>query len=186
MFPNHNSNSRSNSSSVRKSFARGRSFALSFLPVGLAFSGCRATSSFWWCVFSNDDSPAAMALLERGSTLTLYGGSVFTRWMAAPPNNRSTSSGFEESPHSRRCSPRIHKSPGMVVASSGGAGTSFGSHSPSSGSPRNSSARSSPAKPVRSRSNPAVCKAASSAANSPSSHPESEADLLSAIRYARA
>jgi hypothetical protein len=28
--------------------------------------------------------PAAIALLLRGSTLTLYGGSVFTRWIFAP------------------------------------------------------------------------------------------------------
>jgi len=39
--------------------------------VGCDFSGCRATSSFWWCVCVNDERPAAMALLLRGSTLML-------------------------------------------------------------------------------------------------------------------
>ena len=33
---------------------------------------------------ANELRPAAMALLLRGSTLTLYGGSVFTRWIVAP------------------------------------------------------------------------------------------------------
>ena len=67
------------------------------------------------------DRPAAMALLLRGSTFTLYGGSVLTRWIGAPSSSRSTSSGLLLSPHSSRWSPRIHRSPGCVIASSGGA-----------------------------------------------------------------
>ena len=42
------------------------------LSVGLAFLGWRTTSSFWWCIVpANEDRPAAMALLLRGSTFTL-------------------------------------------------------------------------------------------------------------------
>jgi len=52
--------------------------------VGCDFSGCRDTSSFWWWVCVNDERPAAIALFERGSTFTLYGGSVLTRWIGAP------------------------------------------------------------------------------------------------------
>ncbi len=45
-----------------------------------------------WSFFSFDDAallvnelnPAAIAFLLRGSTLTLYGGSVLTRWIGTP------------------------------------------------------------------------------------------------------
>lgn len=78
--------------------------------MGLAFFGWRATSSPWWCdVRWKLDSPAAMALLLRGSTFTLYGGSVFTRWIVAPSRSRSTSSGLLLSAQSRRWFPRIHR-----------------------------------------------------------------------------
>ena len=61
----------------------------SFLAVGFAFSGCRARSMDWWCfrpfarqaLFSsffclswslgNEESPAAIALFDLGSTFTL-------------------------------------------------------------------------------------------------------------------
>ena len=57
MFPNHASSSRSNSSSLTKSFASGRSFGRSLRVVGSAFSGKRATSIDWWCVARFDDPP---------------------------------------------------------------------------------------------------------------------------------
>src|SRR5437879_3364665 len=56
-----------------------------------------------------------MALLLRGSTRTLYGQSVFTMCTVAPANKRSTSASLLESPHSNRCWPRIHRSPGRVL-----------------------------------------------------------------------
>ncbi len=55
---------------------------------------------------------------------------MFTRWIGAPSSRRSRSSGFALSPHSNRCPPRIHRSPGFVVASSGGSGTASRSCSP--------------------------------------------------------
>jgi len=42
-----------------------------------------------------------MALFDRGSTLTLYGGSVLTKWMGAPPRRRSTSAALALSPHKK-------------------------------------------------------------------------------------
>ena len=65
-------------------------------------------SGFTW----NEDKPAAIALFERGLTLTLYGGSEFTMRIGARASRRSTTSDFEQSPQSKRCWPRIHRSPG--------------------------------------------------------------------------
>src|SRR5262249_28545418 len=46
---------------------------------------------------------------------------------ALPANRRSTSSVFPASPHSSRCLPSTYRSPGCVMAASGGAGTASGS-----------------------------------------------------------
>ena len=134
MLPNQASSSRSNSSSDTKSFASGRSLARSFFVrrLGLLRDAGTGPEPGDASLFAGTNcSPAAMALFDRGSTLTLYGGSVFTRWIAAPSSSRSTSSGLLLSPQSSRWSPRIHRSPGCVIASSGGSGTSSGSVRPS-------------------------------------------------------
>ena len=115
-----------------KSLASGRSLARSFLLRRLGLLGMPSEVELLVMrrALERADRPAAMALLVRGSTFTLYGGSVLTRWIAAPSSSRSTSSGLLLSPQSRRWSPRIHRSPGCVIASSGGSGTSSGSHQP--------------------------------------------------------
>lgn len=56
---------------------------------------------------------------------------MLTKWMAAPSSNRSTSSALPPFPPSNQCLPRIQRSPGLVVGSSGGSGTGSGSVSPS-------------------------------------------------------
>src|SRR5882672_4132175 len=91
MLPNQARSIWSNASLDTKSFWRGRSLGRSLSCVALDLAGWRARSSDWWCVLVNDDRPAAIALFERGSTLTLYGGSVFTSWMRAPASSRSRS-----------------------------------------------------------------------------------------------
>ena len=95
MFPNHARSSRVERLVARRSRSRaaGPSRASSRC-VGFDFSGCRARSSAWWCASGaeNEESPAAIALFDRGSTFTLYGGSVFTRWIGAPSSRRSRSS----------------------------------------------------------------------------------------------
>ena len=74
-------------------------------------------SSDWWRFGpANELNPAAIALLLRGSTFTLYGGSVFTSWIDVPRSRSSTSAGSLESPYSSRWSPRTHKSPDCVIA----------------------------------------------------------------------
>ncbi|MGA2619039.1 MAG: hypothetical protein ABSF26_15635 [Thermoguttaceae bacterium] len=94
----------------------------------------------------------AADLFDRGSTFTLQGGSLFTNWIAAPAISRSTSSGLLLSPQSNLWLPRIHRSPGCVIASSGGSGTSSGSVRPSFTPGSNIFANSSLEKPSRSRS----------------------------------
>ena len=82
MLPNQASSSRSNSSSVTKSLASGRSLARSFLCVGFAFSGAapgRASGDA--SVPRTTTGRRRSRCSTRGSTLTLYGGSVFTRWI---------------------------------------------------------------------------------------------------------
>jgi hypothetical protein len=56
---------------------------------------------------------------------------LLTRWIVAPRAN-DPSPRLLLSPHSSRWLPSTHRSAGLVIASSGGAGTSSGSHSPSS------------------------------------------------------
>ena len=50
----------------------------------------------------------------------------------APAISRSTSFAFVASPQSRQCWPRIHRSPGFVIGSTGGSGTSSSTTSLSS------------------------------------------------------
>ena len=69
MLPNHAFNNRSNSSSDTKSFASGRSLARIFFGPSFVLP----------LPASNDELPAAIAFLLRGSTFTLYGGSVLQR-----------------------------------------------------------------------------------------------------------
>ena len=85
MLPNQASNSRSNSSSETKSLASGRSLARIFFGPSFVLP----------LPASNELLPAAIAFLLRGSTLTLYGGSVLTKWIFAPASSRSTSSAFD-------------------------------------------------------------------------------------------
>ena len=125
-----------------------------------------------------NSAPRAIALLLRGSTFTLYGGSVLHQWIGWPSSRRSRSSGRRLSPHSRRWSPRIHRSPGWVVASSGGSGTSSGSVSPSVTSGLSSLASSSASKPSRSRSNSSPCSSASSSGSRSKSHVGDVAGLV--------
>ena len=176
MFPNHASSSSSNAWSVTKSFASGRSFARSFLPVGLDFSGCEPGRAIGDASCpANELKPAAIALFDLGSTFTLYGGSVLTSWISAPSSSRSNASVLLESPHNNRWSPRTHRSPDWVVASSGGWGTSSGSHCPSCSSGFRSwpsRPRSNPSSP---KSNSRSCSAASSIGSSSKSHSASSA-----------
>src|SRR5262249_9314220 len=113
-----------------------------------------------------------MALFDRGSTRTLYGGSLFTRWILAPSSSRSTSSGLDESAHSRRWSPRIQRSPGRVIGSSGGSGTASGSVRPSVPFGVISAASSSTGKPSTSRANFTLCSSTNSATSRSVSHSE--------------
>ena len=84
MLPNQASSSRSNSSSVTKSLASGRSLARSFLSVGLALLGMpgQVERLVVRRCLRRRTRPAAMALLLTAARpSTLYGGSVLTRWI---------------------------------------------------------------------------------------------------------
>src|SRR3990172_9583502 len=109
MLPNHARRSLSNSSSETKSFISCRSLGRSFSVVFFALLLSRARSNPWWCVGPNELFPAAIALLLRGSTFTLYGGSVLTSWILAPARRESTSVGFPLSPHRSRGAPHIQR-----------------------------------------------------------------------------
>ena len=73
MLPNQAWSIASNASSETKSFASGRSLARNFFCVGFDFSGCRCQVERLMVLWALEgtDSPAAIALFERGSTLTL-------------------------------------------------------------------------------------------------------------------
>ena len=79
------------------------------------------------------------------------GGSVKHMSASSPPSTFSTSASTLASPHSTRCSPQIHRSPGLLIGSAGGSGASSGSASRSR-STTSSLSSSSCAKPVSARS----------------------------------
>ena len=65
-----------------------------------------------------------MALFERGSTFTLYGGSVLTRWIFGPVEQPIHVLGLAAVAAQQPVVAQDHRSPGLVVASSGGSGIS--------------------------------------------------------------
>ena len=128
MLPNQACSSWSNASSDTKSLASGRSLARSFFCVGFDLPGCRARSRPWWCVLVNELSPAAMALLRPRLDLHVVRRVRVDqvdrrRHRAAGPRPRACCCRRRAS----RWSPSRIRSPGLVIASSGGAGTSSGS-----------------------------------------------------------
>ena len=72
---------------------------------------------------------------------------------SCPPSTRSTSAMTVASPHSSRCSPSTHRSPGCVTACSGSAGASSSSVRPSL-LPASSRSSSPSPKPISPRSKP--------------------------------
>src|SRR5262249_42784655 len=105
----------------------------------------------------NEDRPAAMALLERGSTFTLYGGAGLTSWVAGPSSRGSTSSALALSRHRRRGRPKSHRAAGWGEASAGGLGMGPGVGSLSELGGSRSRRCSSAEKPVRLRSKSIPC-----------------------------
>ena len=103
---------------------------------------------------------------------------------SSPPRTFSTSARTVASPHSTRCSPQIHRSPGRLTGSAGGSGASSRSVV-SSSVPARSRSSSASSKPSRSRSKASSFSAASSAASISSFQPALVAIWLSAIISAR-
>ena len=96
---------------------------------------------------------------------------------SSPPRTFSTSARTVASPHSTRCSPQIQRSPGRLIGSAGGSGTSSRS-AVSSLVPASSRSISTSSKPSRSRSKASSFSAASSAASISSFQPAVDRDLV--------
>ena len=100
-----------------------------------------------------------------------------------PSINLSTASMLVLSPQSRRCSPNIHRSPNLVVGSSGRSGTASSSVRPSVGSDSKDSISLS-SKPSKLISNSRSFNSSNSTLSISSSQPALRANLLSAMIYA--